>query len=123
MRTRLPSFHGGITARGASSTDAARRQSRHHAGGPQYEGPPVLFLCPDGARSAGRRRKEWRDEATEDADDAHDDAERSDTMTKDGNVPGAMLSIGETATLAQAGMQELRTLLFRRKKQREKQRT
>lgn len=123
MRTRLPSFHGGITACGASLTDAARRQSRHHAGGPQYEGPPVLFLRPDGAESAGRRRKEWRDEATKDANDAHDDAERGDTMTKYGDGPGTMLSIGEPATLAQAGMQELRTLLFRRKKQREKQRT
>ncbi|MGI8855957.1 MAG: hypothetical protein ACR2JW_09410 [Thermomicrobiales bacterium] len=36
--------------------------------------------------------------------------------------PGAMLSIGETVTLVETGMHELRTPLFR-KKQREKQRT
>jgi hypothetical protein len=81
-----------------------------------------LFLCPDGASSAGRRRKEWRDEAAKDTNDAHDDAERGDPMTKYGEGPGTMLSIGETATLVQAGMHELRTLLSR-KKRREKQRT
>jgi hypothetical protein len=43
-------------------------------------------------------------------------------MTKYGEGPGAMLSIGETATLVQAGMHELRTLLSRTKR-REKQRT
>ncbi len=71
---------------------------------------------------AGRRRKEWQDEATEDANDAHDDAERSDTMTKYGDDAGTMLSIGEAVTLVEAGMHELRAFLFRRKKQREKQR-
>ena len=72
---------------------------------------------------SGQRRKEWRYEATNDTDDAYDNAERDDTMTKDGEGPATMLSIGETATLAQAGMHELRALLFQRKKQREKQRT
>jgi len=63
------------------------------------------------------------DAVTKDADNAHDESERSDTMTKYGDGAGTMLSIGETVTLVEAGMQELRTLLFRRKKQREKQRT
>jgi hypothetical protein len=44
-------------------------------------------------------------------------------MTKYGEGPGTMLRIGETATLVQKGIRELQTLLFRRKKQREKQRT
>jgi hypothetical protein len=121
MRTRLPSFHRGITARGASSTDAARRQSRHHAGSPRYGTAGFVFV-PGRCRCAGQRRKEWRGEAAKDTNDAHDDAERGDTMTKYGEGPGAMLSIGETATLVQAGMHELRTLLSRTKR-REKQRT
>lgn len=62
-------------------------------------------------------------EATKDADDAHDDTERNDTMSTDTKPAGdaAMLSIAQTVTLAQAGMQEIQSLLFRRKKQREKQ--
>jgi hypothetical protein len=89
-----------------------------------HDGDRRFFVaCPDGAASAGQRRKEWRDEATEDANDAHGDTERSDTMTKYGEGPGTMLRIGETATLVPKGIRELQTLLFRRKKQREKQRT
>lgn len=44
-------------------------------------------------------------------------------MTRYDKGPRAMLTIGETASLIQTGMHELQTLLFRRKKQREKQRT
>ncbi len=62
------------------------------------------------------------DGATEDADDAHDDPERSDTMKKTAPDVPTMLSIAETMTLMEHGLTEVRTLLFRRKKQREKQR-
>jgi hypothetical protein len=86
-------------------------------------GPPVLFCCPVGARRTGQRRKEWQDEAAEDAHDAHDDTERGDTMMKVDESARAMLTIGETITLVEAGMHERRTMLFHRKKQREKQRT
>jgi hypothetical protein len=61
------------------------------------------------------------DGATEDANDAHDDPERSDTMKKTAPDAATMLSIAETMTLMEDGLGEIRTLLFRRK-QREKQR-
>lgn len=51
------------------------------------------------------------DAATEDADNPHDDAERSDPMS------------GERKPKDAAGMAELGALIFGRKKQREKQRT
>jgi hypothetical protein len=74
---------------------------------------------------AGQGRREWRNAATKDADDAHDDPEGSDTMSTDRKPEGAaaMLSIAETVTLCEAGLAELGTLIFGRKKQREKQRT
>lgn len=59
--------------------------------------------------------------ATEDADDAHDDPERSDPMKKSAGDAATMLSIAETVTLMEHGLVEGRTLLFR-KKRREKQR-
>lgn len=43
-------------------------------------------------------------------------------MTKDRDGDPAMLCIAEASALVQAGMDELGRLLFRRKKQREKQR-
>jgi hypothetical protein len=74
---------------------------------------------------AGERRKEWRNAATKDAHDAHDDPERGDTMSTDRKPQGAaaMLSIAETVTLCETGWAELGTLIFGRKKQREKRRT
>jgi hypothetical protein len=80
-----------------------------------------VFVARCGAK-AGQRRKEWHDGATEDADDAHDDTERSDTMKKTAPDVATMLSIADTMTLMEQGLTEVRTLLFRRKKQREKQR-
>lgn len=59
--------------------------------------------------------------ATEDADDAHDDPERSDPMKKTAGDAVTMLSIAETVILMEQGFVEVRTLLFR-KKRREKQR-
>lgn len=60
--------------------------------------------------------------ATKDADDAHDDTERSDTMKKTVGDAVTMLSIADTTRLVEQGFVEERTLLFHRKKQREKQR-
>jgi len=60
--------------------------------------------------------------ATKDADDAHDDTERSDTMKKTVGDAVTMLSIADTMRLVEQGFVEVRTLLFHRKKQREKQR-
>lgn len=87
-------------------------------------GSPVLFLRPDGAVS--RATKEGvADAATEDADDAHDDPERSDTMSGERKPEGtaAMLSIAETITRCETGLAERGALIFDRKKQREKRRT
>jgi hypothetical protein len=68
----------------------------------------------------GNRRKEWQDGATEDADDAHDDTERSDTMTKTAPDAATILSIADAVILVEPGPTEVRILLFRRKKQRKK---
>jgi hypothetical protein len=67
-------------------------------------------------------KKGVADGATEDANDAHDDTERSDPMKKTAPDMATMLSIVETVTLVEQGFTEMRTLLFHRKKQREKQR-
>ena len=80
-----------------------------------------MFLSPGAVQGRWAVKKGVANGATEDANDAHDDPERSDTMKK--TAPGAatMLSIAETMTLIEDGFTEVRTLLFRRK-QREKQR-
>lgn len=80
-----------------------------------------VFVARRGAK-AGAKKEGVADGATEDANDAHDDPEKSDAMKK--TAPGAatMLSIAETMTLMEDGLGEIRSLLFRRKKQREKQR-
>jgi hypothetical protein len=102
-------------------TDARRRYSRHHAGGSHKRGRRFCFCRP--ARCKGRAEKKGvADGATKDANDAHDDPERSDTMKKTAPDAATMLSIAETMTLMEDGLGEIRTLLFRRKKQREKQR-
>ncbi|MDQ6908337.1 MAG: hypothetical protein M3176_16060 [Chloroflexota bacterium] len=62
------------------------------------------------------------DGATEDAHDAHDDAERSDPMKNAGDA-AMMLSIAETIFPMESGLTEMQMLVFRRRKQREKQRT
>lgn len=87
-------------------------------------GPPVLFMRPGGAGNRARQ-KGVADAATEDADNPHDDAERSDPMSGERKPIGAaaMLSIAQTVTRCEAGMAELGALIFGRKKQREKQRT
>jgi hypothetical protein len=60
----------------------------------------------------------------QDEDDAHAGAERSEVvMAKNGAPDGTgMLSIGTTVDLLRGGMDEARTLLFPRRKQRKKQR-
>jgi len=67
-------------------------------------------------------KKGVADDATKDADDTDDDTERSDTMK---NTPDAvtMLSVAQTVILLEDGFAEMRALLFRRRKQREKRRT
>jgi len=62
------------------------------------------------------------DGATEDAHDAHDDAERSDPMKNAGDA-ATMLSIAETVSPMESGFMEKRMLISRRRKWREKQRT
>jgi hypothetical protein len=84
-------------------------------------GPPDLFLSPGAVQKAGQRRKEWHDGATEDANDAHDDSERSDPMKKIAGDAATMPSIADPMILVEHGLVEVRTLLFRKKK-REKQR-
>jgi len=88
-------------------------------------GPPVLFCTAQSGAWSRAREKGVADAATEDADDAHDDQERGDTMSKGKRPEGtaAMLSVAETVTLCEAGMAELGTMIFGRKKRREKQRT
>ena len=81
-----------------------------------------FYFAPGRCRSCRGIQKGVADEATQDADDAHDDPERSDAMTKNGDGDRAMLSIAETSALMQTGWHELGTLLFGRKKQREKKR-
>jgi hypothetical protein len=66
-------------------------------------------------------KKGVADGATEDANDAHDDTERSDPMKKIAGDAATMLSIADTMTLMEHGLVEVRTLLFRKKK-REKRR-
>lgn len=80
-----------------------------------------MFCRPVGAYRRARE-KGVADEATEDADNPHDGQERSDTMNPKPEGTATMLSIGEATILVEAEMHELGTLLFRRKKQREKQR-
>lgn len=67
-------------------------------------------------------KKGVADGATKDANDADDDTERSDTMKKTVGDAVTMLSIADTMRLVEQGFVEVRTLLFHRKKQREKQR-
>ncbi|MCA1668581.1 MAG: hypothetical protein LC793_14535 [Thermomicrobia bacterium] len=77
------------------------------------------------ARRGAERRAEKKgvaNGATEDTDNAHDDTERSDPMKKTAPDTATMLGIVETMTLVEQGLTEMRTLLFHRKKQREKQR-
>ena len=62
------------------------------------------------------------DGATEDADDTHDDTERSNTMKKSAPGTAMMLSIADTMILMEDGLTEVRTTFFRRMKQRKKQR-
>jgi len=62
------------------------------------------------------------DGATKDANDADDDTERSDTMKKTAPDAATILSIADAVILVEQGLTEVRILLFRRKKQREKQR-
>ena len=62
------------------------------------------------------------DGATKDADDPHDDPERSDTMKKTALDASEALRIADAVILVEPGPTEVRILLFRRKKQREKQR-
>lgn len=62
------------------------------------------------------------DGATEDADDAHDDTERSDTVKKTAPDAAEVVRIADAVILVEPGPTEVRILLFRRKKQREKQR-
>jgi hypothetical protein len=66
-------------------------------------------------------KKGVADGATEDADNAHDDQERSDPMKKTAGDAATIPSIVETVTLMEHGLVEGRTLLFG-KKRREKQR-
>ncbi|GEM_PF-4904087 len=101
-------------------TDAFRRYSRHHAGGP-YEWAAGFVLPPGLVQRSRAEKKGVADGATKDADNAHDDTERSDTMSTKPDGAATMLSIAETVTLVEQGLTEIRTLLFRRKK-REKQR-
>ncbi len=81
-----------------------------------------MFLSPGMVQQRREVKKGVADGTTKDADDAQDDTERSDTMK---NTPDAvtMLSVAQTVALLEDGLAEMRTLLFRRKKQREKQRT
>ena len=62
------------------------------------------------------------DGATEDADDAHDDTERSDTVKKTAPDAAEVVRIADAVILVEPGPTEVRILLFRRKKRREKQR-
>lgn len=89
-----------------------------------------MFVArPVGALPGRESGKECRDgcEDTEahDEDDADDDTERSGAVmaTTAKNVPGgAILSIGDTASLLQAGIREVRELLLPRRKRRGKRR-
>jgi len=62
------------------------------------------------------------DGATKDANDADDDTERSDTMKKTAPDAATIFSIADAVILVEDSPTGARILLFRRKKQREKQR-
>lgn len=67
-------------------------------------------------------KKGVADGATEDANDTHDDTERSDTMKKSAPDTAEMFRSADAVILVEPGPTEVRILLFRRKKQREKRR-